>query len=92
MNLNEKKIVKIFVYMEAPNDFINSAEKLMADEFIKGCCLSFFETGDIKSCAYSKMLDLKTFLSNSINFKNEENVIYFDLMRLVLAIIKKYIK
>ena len=45
--------------MAEPNDFINSAEKLMANEFIKGCCLSFLESGTMEYSSYLQMKNLK---------------------------------
>lgn len=92
MNSSEKKIIKIFVYMAEPNDFINSAEKLMANEFIKGCCLSFLESGAMEYSSYLQMKNLKNTVYDNVDFKNSDNVIYFDCMRLAFSIIEKYSK
>lgn len=41
--------------------------------------------------SYVKIVSLKNQLSKDINFQKNENVIYFDFMRLVISIMKKYL-
>ena len=63
----------------------------MFDEFLKGKCTIFIKSSKIDNDSYVKIVSLKNELSNDINFQKDENVIYFDFMRLVIAIMKKYL-
>lgn len=90
MNSIEKKIVKEFLKIDVPTDFTNSVDKILFDEFLKGHCSTFIELEKMENESLEKIVSLKSKLSKDINFQNNENVIYFDFMRLVIAIMKKY--
>ena len=66
-------------------------DKILFDEFLKGKCTIFIESSKIDNDSYVKIVSLKNELSKDINYQNNENVIYFDFMRLVIAIMKKYL-
>lgn len=87
----EKNIVKPFLNINVPNEFENSVDKILFDEFLKGKCTIFIESSKIDNDSYVKIVSLKNELSKDINYQNNENVIYFDFMRLVIAIMKKYL-
>ena len=91
MNLIEKNIVKNFLQIAVPNEFLNSPDKLLFDEFLKGKCIVFVQSSKIDNESLLKIISLKNQLSKDINYQNNENVIYFDLMRLVISIMKKYL-
>lgn len=38
MNSIEKNIVKLFLDTSVPNEFLNSPDKILFDEFLKGKC------------------------------------------------------
>lgn len=79
MDSIEKNIVKLFLNISVPH------------EFLKGKCTIFIKSSKIDNDSYVKIVSLKNELSNDINFQKDENVIYFDFMRLVIAIMKKYL-
>ena len=91
MSSIEKNIVKNFLEIGVPNEFLNSPEKLLFNEFLKGKCATFIECSKIDNESFFKIVSLKNQLSKGINYQNNENVIYFDLMRLVISIMKKYL-
>ncbi len=91
MNSIEKNIVKLFLKMSVPHEFENSVDKILFDEFLKGKCTLFLKNPKIDNDSYAKIVSLKNELSKDINFQKDENVIYFDFMRLVIAIMKKYL-
>ena len=91
MNSIEKNIVKLFLETAVPKDFLNSSDKILFDEFLKGKCATFIECSKIDNESFFKIVSLKNQLSKGINYQNNENVIYFDLMRLVISIMKKYL-
>lgn len=91
MNLIEKNIVKLFLEISVPNEFLNSPDKILFDEFLKGKCTIFIKNSKIDNESYEKIASLKKQLSKDINFQKNENVIYFDFMRLVISIMKKYL-
>ena len=87
----EKNIIKLFLNINVPHEFENSVDKILLDEFLKGKCTIFIESSKIDNDSYVKIVSLKNELSKDINYQNNENVIYFDFMRLVIAIMKKYL-
>ena len=91
MNSTEKNIVKLFLEISVPNEFLNSPDKILFDEFLKGKCTVFVKSSEIDNVSYEKIVSLKNQLSKDINFQTNENVIYFDFMRLVISIMKKYL-
>ena len=91
MNSIDKNIVKLFLEIGAPNEFLNSPDKILFDEFLKGKCTVFIKSSKIDNDSFLKIVSLKNQLSKDINFQNNENVIYFDFMRLVISIMKKYL-
>ena len=91
MNLIEKNVVKLFLETSVPNEFLNSSDKILFDEFLKGTCTIFIRSSKIDNDSYVKIVSLKNQLSKDINFQKNENVIYFDFMRLVISIMKKYL-
>lgn len=91
MNSIEKNIVKLFLDNNVPNEFLNSPDKILFDEFLKGKCTIFIKNSRIDKDSYVKIVSLKNQLSKDINFQNNENVIYFDFIRLVISIMKKYL-
>ena len=91
MNSIDKNIVKLFLEIGVPNEFLNSPDKILFDEFLKGKCTVFIKSSKIDNDSYVKIASLKNQLSKNINFQKNENVIYFDFMRLVISIMKKYL-
>ena len=91
MNSIDKNIVKLFLEIGVPNEFLNSPDKILFDEFLKGKCTVFTKSSKIDNDSYVKIASLKNQLSKDINFQKNENVIYFDFMRLVISIMKKYL-
>ena len=91
MNSIDKNIVKLFLEIGVPNEFLNSPDKILFDEFLKGKCTVFINSSKIDNNSFLKIVSLKNQLSKDINFQNNENVIYFDFMRLVISIMKKYL-
>ncbi len=91
MNSIENKIVKLFLEIGVPNEFLNSPDKILFDEFLKGKCTIFLKYLKIDSVSYEKIVSLKNKLSKDIDFQKNENIIYFDFMRLVISIMKKYL-
>lgn len=91
MNSIDKNIVKLFLEIGVPNEFLNSPDKILFDEFLKGKCTVFIKSSKIDNDSFLKIVSLKKQLSKDINFQNNENVIYFDFMRLVISIMKKYL-
>lgn len=91
MNSIEKNIVKLFLETSVPNELLNSSDKILFDEFLKGKCTIFIKISKIDNDSFLKIVSLKNQLSKDINFQNNENVIYFDFMRLVISIMKKYL-
>ena len=91
MNSIDKNIVKLFLEIGVPNEFLNSPDKILFDEFLKGKCTVFINSSKIDNDSFLKIVSLKNQLSKDINFQNNENVIYFDFMRLVISIMKKYL-
>lgn len=91
MNSIDKNIVKLFLEIGVPNEFLNSSDKILFDEFLKGKCTVFIKSSKIDNDSFLKIVSLKNQLSKDINFQNNENVIYFDFMRLVISIMKKYL-
>lgn len=91
MSSIEKNIVKLFLKIGVPNEFLNSLDKILFDEFLKGKCTVFIKSSKIDNDSFLKIVSLKNQLSKDINFQNNENVIYFDFMRLVISIMKKYL-
>ena len=91
MNSIDKNIVKLFLEIGVPNEFLNSPDKILFDEFLKGKCTVFIKNSKIDNDSFLKIVSLKNQLSKDINFQNNENVIYFDFMRLVISIMKKYL-
>lgn len=91
MSSIEKNIVKLFLEIGVPNEFLNSLDKILFDEFLKGKCTVFIKSSKIDNDSFLKIVSLKNQLSKDINFQNNENVIYFDFMRLVISIMKKYL-
>lgn len=91
MNSIEKNIVKLFLETSVPNELLNSSDKILFDEFLKGKCTIFIKSSKIDNDSFLKIVSLKNQLSKDINFQNYENVIYFDFMRLVISIMKKYL-
>lgn len=89
MNSIEKNIVKLFLETAVPKDFLNSSDKILFDEFLKGKCSTFIKDCKIDEDSFSKIISLKNLLTTDIDFQNVENVIYFDFMKLVIAIMKK---
>lgn len=77
--------------ISVPNEFLNSPDKILFDEFLKGKCTVFVKSSEIDNDSYEKIVSLKNQLSKDINFQTNENVIYFDFMRLVISIMKKYL-
>ena len=92
MNSIEKNIVKLFLEISVPNEFLNSPDKILFDEFLKGKCTMFLKSSKIDNDTFLKIVSLKNQLTKDINYQNNENVIYFDFMRLVISIMKKFIK
>lgn len=64
----------------------------MFDEFLKGKCTIFLKSSKIDNDTFIKIVSIKNQLTKDINYQNNENVIYFDFMRLVISIMKKIIK
>lgn len=91
MNSIEKNIIKLFLEFSVPNEFLNSPDKILFDEFLKGKCTILIKSSKIDNDSYAKIVSLKNQLSKDINFQKNENVIYFDFMRLVISIMKKYL-
>lgn len=91
MNLIEKNIVKLFLDISVPNEFLNSPDKILFDEFLKGKCTIFLKSSKIDNDSFFKIVSLKNQLTKDINYQNNENVIYFDFMKLVISIMKKYL-
>lgn len=91
MNSIDKNIVKLFLEIGVPNEFLNSSDKILFDEFLKGKCTVFIKSSKIDNDSFLKIVSLKNQLSKDINFQNNENLIYFDFMRLVISIMKKYL-
>ena len=91
MNSIDKNIVKLFLEIGVPNEFLNSSDKILFDEFLKGKCTVFIKSSKIDNDSFLKIVSLKNQLSKDINFQNNENVIYFDFMRLVISIMKKHL-
>lgn len=91
MDSIEKNIVKLFLDTGVPNEFLNSPDKVLFDEFLKGKCTIFIKNSKIDNDSFLKIVSLKNQLSKDINYQNNENVIYFDFMRLVISIMKKYL-
>lgn len=90
MNKNEKKIVICFLNHIVPNCFVDSIDKLLFDEFIKGHCTVFVKTSKISKSDLSVIISNKNLLFNGMSFKNDDDIIYFDMMRLVISIFHKY--
>lgn len=90
MNIIEKKIVRSFLEIGVPIEFLNSPDKLLFDEFLKGKCTIFIKDSKIDNESFLKIVYLKNQLSKDIDYQNIENVIYYDFMRLVISIMKKY--
>ena len=91
MNSIERKIVKLFLETRVPNEFSNSPDKVLFDSFLKGKCTIFMKNSKIDNDSFLKIVSLKNQLNKDINYQNNENVIYFDFMRLVISIMKKYL-
>lgn len=47
------------------------------------------KSSKIDNDTFIKIVSLKNQLTKDINYQNNENVIYFDFMRLVISIMKK---
>lgn len=88
----EKSLCNSFFNIPVPQEFLNTPEKTLINEFFKGQCKSIIDHEFIDCQTFEKMNKLKIDLTNEIDFNNIDNVIYFDLLRLFLAITKKYIK
>ena len=91
MNSIEKNIIKLFLEISVPNEFLNSSDKILFNEFLKGKCKTLIKSAKIDNDSYLKKVSLKNELSKDINFQKNENVIYFDFIRLVISIMKKYL-
>lgn len=91
MNSIEKNIVKLFLEISVPNEFLNTPDKVLFDEFLKGKCTIFLKSSKIDNDSFLKILSLKNELIKDIDYQNNENVIYFDFMRLVISIMKSYL-
>ena len=91
MNPVEKKIIKTFLEIKVPYQFFNSVDKDMFDCFLKGHCSTFLRTSFIDKEELLKIENAKKELTKDVDFKDIENVIYFDYMRLVISILKKYV-
>lgn len=90
MNTNDKRIVKIFLDTAVPDIFLNSIDKLLFDEFLKGKCDTLLKTSSIDNDSILRIINLKNNLYNDIDYSNNENVIYYNLLRLVVSIMNKY--
>lgn len=87
----EKLLCESFFHISVPQSFLNTSEKVLINEYFKGECQKMLDNDYIDYESYEKMNDLKNYLSSDIDFSDYNNVIYFDLMRLFLAIVRKYI-
>lgn len=88
----EKKTIKNFYKLTVPREFQNTPEKDLFSCFLVGHCDTFLKTSKIDRESIQTMIDSKNTISNEIDFNKDENVIYFDYMRLVISIMKKYIE
>ena len=52
MNSIEKNIVKLFLEISVPNEFLNSPDKILFDEFLKGKCTIFLKSSKIDNDFY----------------------------------------
>ena len=86
----EKKTIRNFLNTDVPREFLNSSDKLMFNEFLKGVCSTFIETYNINCEALTKIISLKNELYRDIDFLNDENSIYYNYVKLVISIMKKY--
>ena len=91
MNAIEKNIVKSFLEISEPTDFLNSPDKLLFNEFLKGKCSTFIKNSKIDNESFLKIVSLKKQLFEDVDYQNNENIIYVNLMKLVISIMKKFI-
>jgi len=77
--------------ISVPNEFLNSTDKVLFDEFLKGKCDIFLKCTKIDAETFLKIVSLKNQLTKDINYQNNENIIYFNFMKLVISIMKKYL-
>ena len=90
MNKNDKRIVKIFLYSNVPYDFMNSVDKILFDEFIKGKCDTLLKTSSIDNDSLLKIIDLTNVLYSDIDYSNNKNIVYINLHKLVVSIMDNY--
>jgi hypothetical protein len=89
MDSIEKKTIKNFLKLNIPKGFLNNIDKDLFDCFFKGHCYTFLGKSYIDNESIEKIISWKNDISKEIDFNNDENVIYFDYMRLVISIMKK---
>ena len=92
MTKTEKTLCKSFFNIPVPKAFLDATEKILINEYFKGKCQTLIDDGFVDSESFEKMTELKNYIANEIDFDDSDNVIYFDLLRLFLAITRKYIK
>lgn len=90
MNANDKRIVKVFLDTDVPYIFLDSIDKILFDEFVKGKCDTLLKTASIDNDSILKIINLNKKLYSDIDYSNNENVIYYNLLRLVISIMNKY--
>ena len=77
MNSIEKNIVKLFLEISVPNEFLNSPDKILFDEFLKGKCTIFLKSSKIDNDTFLKIVSLKNQLTKDINYQWECNLFRF---------------
>ena len=92
MKSSDKRLVKEFLYSNIPHDFLNTIDKILFDEFIKGKCDILLKTSSIDNDSLLKIIDLTNTLYSDIDYSKNENVAYINLHKLVISIMEKYKK
>lgn len=86
----EKNTIKNFLNLSVPYEFMNSTDKLLFNEFLKGICYTFVKTSRIDGDTVKEIVSLKNELYRDIDLSDNENFIYFCFVKLTIAIMKKY--
>lgn len=92
MNANDKRIIRVFLDTAVPYIFLDSIDKILFDEFLKGKCDTLLKTASIDNDSVLRIISLNKNLYSHVDYSNNENAIYYNLLRLVISIMNKYKK
>lgn len=90
MDKIDKQIFKNFQSILIPQQFLNTSDKLLFNEFFAGKFVTFLEKNIIDKESMKKIITLKNKLYNDIDLSNNDNLIYFNYFNLIISILNKY--